>query len=317
MTPGAPGALAAPGPLGYAGLAFCGAGWGLTTPMIKIATGAGHGALTIALWHTLLTVIALGLWLGFRGGFRSLPLDGAALRLYAVLGLLGMALPQWASFTGTTHLPSGIMSILLSLVPILALPLALALGTERFSAVRLVGVTLGAAAVVLLAAPWGSMGGALPEPGLWIWVLVGALAPTFYAIEGAWVAGSRVKAGPLQMLWAGSVVALIVLTGLNLAFGGPVLPATLGWPEAAILFAGFLSLGAFSVYILLLRRCGAVFGAQVGYVVTGAGVLFAMTILGERYPPQVWLALALLFAGLALVQPRPSATALGKADVRA
>ena len=81
MTPGAPGALAAPGPLGYAGLAFCGAGWGLTTPMIKIATGAGHGALTIALWHTLLTVIALGLWLGFRGGFRSLPLDGAALRL--------------------------------------------------------------------------------------------------------------------------------------------------------------------------------------------------------------------------------------------
>ena len=308
MTPGA-----APGAMGYAGLLFCGAAWGLTTPLIKIATGAGHGALSIALWQTCLTVALLGLWLGLKGGIRTLPLDGPALRLYAVFGLMGMALPQWASFTGTTHLPAGIMSILLSLVPILALPLALALGTERFSALRLLGVGLGAAAVVILASP----GGALPEPGLWIWVLVGALAPALYAIEGAWIAGSRVPAGPLQVLWAGAVVSLITLIGLNLGFGGPLLPDALGWPEAAIAVAGLLSLGAFAVYILLLRRCGAVFGAQVGYVVTGAGVVFAMTLLGERYPPQVWLALALLFAGLALVQPRPGATAMGGGDVRA
>ena len=308
MTPGA-----APGAMGYAGLLFCGAAWGLTTPLIKIATGAGHGALSIALWQTCLTVALLGLWLGLRGGIRSLPLDGPALRLYAVFGLMGMALPQWASFTGTTHLPAGIMSILLSLVPILALPLALVLGTERFSALRLLGVGLGAAAVVILASP----GGALPEPGLWVWVLVGALAPALYAIEGAWIAGSRVPAGPLQVLWAGAVVSLIALIGLNLGFGGPLLPDALGWPEAAIAVAGLLSLGAFAVYILLLRRCGAVFGAQVGYVVTGAGVVFAMTLLGERYPPQVWLALALLFVGLALVQPRPGATAMEGGDVRA
>jgi drug/metabolite transporter (DMT)-like permease len=171
---------------------------------------------------------------------------------------------------------------------------------------------LGASAVVLLAAP----GRALPEPGLWVWVMVGALAPFFYAIEGAWVAGSRVQAGPLQVLWAGSVVALAALIPLNLVFGGPVLPATLGWPEAAIAFAGALSLGAYAGYILILRRCGAVFGAQVGYVVTGSGVIGAMTILGERYPPVVWAALALLFVGLTLVQPRPSAAA-GGVDVRA
>jgi len=317
MTAPVAAAAAAPGAAGYAGLLFCGAAWGLTTPMIKIATGAGHGALAIALWQTAVTATLLGGVLALRGGLRSLPLDGPALRLYAVFGLLGMALPQWASFTGTTHLPAGIMSILLSLVPILALPLALALRTERFSAPRLLGVGLGAAAVVVLAAPVGPGGGALPEPGLWVWVLVGALAPFFYAIEGAWVAGSRVPAGPLQVLWAGSVVALLALVPLNLTLGGALVPATLGWPELAILFAGLLSLCAYAVYILLLRRCGAVFGAQVGYVVTGAGVVFAMSILGERYPPVVWLALAMLFAGLSLVQPRPSASATGGRDVRA
>jgi drug/metabolite transporter (DMT)-like permease len=115
---------AGPGLPGYAGLLACGAAWGMTTPMIKIATQAGHGALAIALWQIALTVLVLGLYLLLSGGLRGLPTDGPALRLYAVFGLLGMALPQWASFTGTTHRPAGIMSIVVSLVPIFAMPLA-------------------------------------------------------------------------------------------------------------------------------------------------------------------------------------------------
>jgi drug/metabolite transporter (DMT)-like permease len=307
-----------PGLGGYLGLLACGAAWGLTTPLIKTATQAGHGALGIALWQALLNMLLLGAVLALTGKLRGIPLSGPALRLYAVFGLLGMALPSWASFTGTTHLPSGVMSIVLSLVPIFALPLALALGTERFSGRRLAGVLLGALAVAILASP----GGALPGPGLWLWVLVGMLAPFFYAIEGAWVAASRVPAGPLQVLWGGSVVAVAVLIPLNLLLGGPILPGPVGRAEGLIAAAGLLSLGAYAGYIGLLRRCGAVFGAQVGYVVTGSGVIWAMLLLGERYTPAVWAALGLLFVGLALVQPRPSATAQGGAgagagDVRA
>lgn len=304
---------ARPGPWGYAALVACGAAWGLTTPLIKTATAAGHTALPIALWQGLLNVALLGAVLAATGALRTLPRDRAALALYAVFGLLGMALPQWASFTGTTHLPSGVMSILLSLVPIFALPLALGLGTERFSAPRALGVILGAGAVVILAAP----GAALPDPALWVWVLVGALAPLMYAVEGAWVAASRVQASPLQVLFGGSVVAVAALVPLNAVLGGPMLPAgRFDAGLALVLAAGVLSLAAYAGYVALLRRCGAVFGAQVGYVVTGAGVVWAMVLLGERYPPAVWAALGMLFAGLALVRPRPSATA-GGADVRA
>lgn len=302
-----------PGLAGYAGLIACGAAWGLTTPLVKGATLAGHGALGIALWQGLLNLVLLGAVLGATGGLRGLPRDGAALRLYAVFGLLGMALPQWASFTGTTHLPAGVMSILLSLVPIFALPLALVLGSERFALPRVLGVGLGALAVVLLAAP----GAALPEPGQWIWVLVGALAPLMYAVEGAWVAASRVPAGPLQVLFAGSAVSVAALVPLNLALGGPLLPA--GAPDAGlarVLAAGLLSLLAYAAYVRLLRRNGAVFGAQVGYAVTGAGVIWAMLLLGERYPPAVWAALGLLFVGLALVRPRQPAAAAEGGHVR-
>lgn len=284
----------------YAALVVIGAAWGLTTPLIKTATQAGHGALGIALWQAMLNILVLGGILALSGRLRRLPLDAPSLRLYLVFGVLGMALPQWASFTGTTHLPAGVMSIVISLVPVFALPLALVLRSERFSARRLTGVLLGALAIVLLAAPGGSLAGS----AMGYWVLVGALAPFFYAIEGAYVAASPARAAdPLQVLWAGSVVAFCVLVPLVTAFGGLHLPAP-GWAEGAIVLAGLLSMGAFAGYIALLRRAGAVFGAQVAYTVTGSGVLWAMLLLGERYSLWVWAALVAMFVGLWLVQPR-------------
>ena len=299
----------------YLALLAIGAAWGLTTPLVKTATIGGHPALSIALWHVTMNVVVLGAVQAARGRLHRTPLDPASIRLYVVFGLFGIALPQWASFTGTTHLPAGIMSIIVSLVPIFALPLALALGTERFSRRRLAGVALGAAAIVMLTAP----GASLPQPGLWVWVLVGALAPLFYAFEGAYVAASRAPgAGPFQLLWASSVVALVALIGLNLWFGDTRSPlAAFGLPEAAVIAAGGLSMAAYAGYIALLRRWGAVFGAQVAYMVTGCGVVWAMLLLGERYPPMVWVALATLFSGLFLVQPRAGAAAVEvTADVR-
>ena len=73
----------------------------------------------------------------------------------------------------------------------------------------------------------------------------------------------------------------------------------------------------YTAYVWLVGRAGAVFAAQVSYLVTPFGVLWAMLILGEGLSGTVWLAMAMMFAGLFLVQPRPSAeiaapTHLGK-----
>jgi drug/metabolite transporter (DMT)-like permease len=50
-----------------------------------------------------------------------------------------------------------------------------------------------------------------------------------------------------------------------------------------------------------------VFAAQSGYLITGAGVVWAMLLLGERFSPWVWAALVVLLAGVLLVSPRPAA----------
>lgn len=301
--------------LPYLALLAIGGAWGMTTPLIKAATNAGHGALGVALWSSSLSLLVLGGYLVLRGQLWRLPLDAASLRLYAMVGLLGIALPQWASFTGTTHLPAGIMSIIISLVPVFSLPLALVVRAEGFSVQRLAGVALGALAIVLLIAPGTA---SLPAPGLWVWVLVGALAPFFYAIEGIYVAASPARlANPVQVLWAGSAVALVVLVPLAAVFGGFHSPlAGIGRGEAAVIAAALLSMTAFVGYIALLRHAGAVFGAQVAYTVTGSGVIWAMLLLGERYSIWVWAALAALFIGLFLVQPQRAEVQAEVIDVR-
>lgn len=288
--------------LGYAVLLVIGAAWGLSAPMIKIATDASFPPVAIIVWQAGIAVLVLGLGLSLTGRLRGLPLDARHLRLYAVVGLFGMALPSWASYSATAFLPAGIISVVISLVPVFALPLALALGTERFEARRMAGVALGGLAMVLLIGPDAS----LPDPALWVWVPVAALAPFFYAVEGAYVFGAgAVRSSALQTLWAGYLVSLGGALPLALLDGVPLLPpAGAGVAMAAFVLAGLLGIGAYAGYLWLIQRTGAVFGAQVAYTVTGMGVLWAMLLLGERYSLWVWGALALLVAGLALVQPR-------------
>jgi len=57
-------------------------------------------------------------------------------------------------------------------------------------------------------------------------------------------------------------------------------------------------------YVWLVARAGAVFAAQVSYLVTGFGIAWAMLILSETYSSYIWAALALIFIGVFMVQPR-------------
>jgi drug/metabolite transporter (DMT)-like permease len=81
------------------------------------------------------------------------------------------------------HLPSGILSILLSLVPIFAFPIALALGMDRFSAAALLGCCWGWRRAADRAAR-----GEPARPGMVWWLPLALVAPLFYAIEGNFVA---------------------------------------------------------------------------------------------------------------------------------
>jgi drug/metabolite transporter (DMT)-like permease len=303
----------------FAALLAIGLGWGMTTPLSKFAVAAGHRPFGMMLWQIgiAVAVLAAVLWLLRRGRGQAgplLPLGAEDLRLYAAVALLGMVLPHFFSYTAMAHLPAGVVLIVISMVPMFALPLALMLRTERFRPLRLMGIAMGAAAVTLLVLPTAG----LPQGAVAGFVLLTMLAPLCYALEGAYVAGRASRAaGPLQTLLGASVIGFALVLPLALATGQAVSPfGPWGPAEAAIAAGGVISVLAYSGYVALLRATGAVFAAQVSYLVTGSGIVWSMVLLGERYTGWVWAALALLFAGLFLVQPRPALQPAGVSQPR-
>ncbi len=78
--------------------------------------------------------------------------------------------------------------------------------------------------------------------------------------------------------------------------------------QVALIAASVVHVLVYATYVWLVGRAGAVFTAQVSYLVTGFGLLWAWLLLGEAYAATLWLALGAMFVGMYLVQPRPRDT---------
>ena len=280
-----------------------GAGWGITQPLTKLAVSTGHGHFGLIFWQLVIGAVLMAVIALATG--RRLPLTRAALRVYVVIAVIGTVLPNTASYQAAVHLPSGVLSILLSLIPMMAFPIALGLGLERFRMRRLAGLGLGLGGVTLLVLP----GASLPDPAMVIWVPVAVIASLCYAFEGNYVSRwGTAGLDPVQVLLGASAVGAMITLPLVLSSGQWISPhAPYGVAEWALIGSSTVHVLVYTAFVWLVGRAGAVFAVQVSYLVTGFGVIWAMLLLGERYAPLIWVAMAMMMAGMALVQPRPKA----------
>ncbi|MEI6760653.1 MAG: DMT family transporter [Betaproteobacteria bacterium] len=281
-------------------LLLLGIGWGSTQSLGKLAVSSGHQHFGLIFWQLVIGAVVLGTLNLLRR--KSFAITRAGLRFAVVIALIGTLIPNSTFYLSVAHLPGGVMSILISTVPLLSLPLALALGMDRFSPLRLLGLCCGVLGVALIALPQTS----LPSPDMVAWLPVALIGPLFYAMEGNYVAkwGTAGLDAVQAMFWASSVGALMALP-LTLWSGQWISPLPpYGVPELALIASSCVHALVYAGYVWLAARAGAVFATQVAYVVTGSGVLWAMLLLGERFSGWVWAALVVMLLGLFLVQPR-------------
>lgn len=277
-----------------------GVGWGSTQSLGKIAASGGAGHFLLIFWQLVIGVLVLGALLLVRG--RRLRLTRPALRFAVVIAVIGTIIPNSTFYMAVRHLPAGIMSILISMVPLLAFPIALALGMDRFSARRFLGILCGLAGVALIAQPGAGAEQTLPV----LWIAVAVIGPLFYAIEGNVVARwGTAGLDPVEAMFLASLVGAPLALMLTLTSGQWAWPQRpFGPPEWALIGSSALHAFLYTGYVALASRAGAVFATQTSYIVTASGVFWAMALLGERFNSGVWAALVVMFAGLFLVAPR-------------
>ena len=284
-------------------LCVLGLGWGITQPLGKIATSTGHQPFGLIFWQLVICSVVLGAVSLPRG--KGLVFRRDALQFYVVVALLGTLIPNYTFYASVRHLPAGIMSILISTIPLIAFPLALVLGIDRFSVLRLFGLLLGVAGVGMIALPDGS----LPAAGMAAYLPLAMLGPLFYATEATYVAKwGTAGLDPVQAMFGASVVGAVLCLPVALASGQFIDPTgAWGRAEWALIASSSIHALVYAAYVWLAARAGAVFASQTSYLVTATGLIWAMVLLGERFSPIVWLSLVVMLSGVALVQPRAQA----------
>lgn len=283
-------------------LVLMGAGWGITLPLTKIVVSTGYKHFGLIFWQLAIGAFVMAIIGAYRG--TALPAGRAQIAICLMVLLFGTLIPNTTSFQVAVHLPAGILSLLLSMVPMWAFPIALMMGQDRFSWKRFAGLACGLSGVLIIAVP-GAEAMNLPL----FWVLLALVSGLCYAFEGNLVSKfGTAGMDPFQVLYGASLIGAVIMLPVAIATGQWIQPsAVFTQAGQAHVLSSIIHVIVYTAYVWLVGRAGPVFAVQVSYLVTGFGVFWAKLILSEAYAPGIWAAMGLMFVGMYLVQPRPKA----------
>ena len=293
------------GPVEWALLLLLSVLWGGSFFFQKVAL-AELPPFTVLLCRVGLAAAMLGI--GLRVAGYRLPRIPGDWVPFAIMAMLNNVIPFSLILWGQTQIASGLAAILTACTPLFTAVLAHYLTRdERLTPRRVAGVLVGLGGVVLMLGP-DALGGAARGGGLSGTVLVQFAvlgAGVSYACAG--VFGRRFADTPPLVTATGQVVASTVL----------ILPAallvdrpwTLASPGAQTWLAllGVASISTalgYVVYFRILATAGATNLLLVTLLMPVIALLLGGLVLGERLAPRHLGGMALIAAGLALIDGR-------------
>jgi len=296
------------GALSWAALLLLVVIWGSTFAGIRIGVETITPAWLVA-GRLLAGALFLGVWMSLARVLRKKPLpekDAApvtfrALGWFALIGIGATMAPFVLYAHAAESVGSAVMAISNGATPFATVLMAHVFTGDRLNRRRLAGVMLGFLGLVVLVLPEFRDGAHASLIGIAL------------AIIGAWLyavgnIATRLAPRIEPVLASFLIVALGAIAALIYAYlREPFPPAPSAASIVAMIILGLLPTAfAMFVYVWLIRRAGPVFVSFTTYMsplwATALGVLF----LGEALHASMIGALALILAGVAIANRRPS-----------
>ena len=268
-----------------------------TTPL-AIQWSAQGASFSFAVMARMLIGLAICLLLLFASR-TAFPFTPAAQRLYAISGLslfAAMLLTYW----GALHIPSGLISVIFGLSPLVTgVFAALWLSERTLTPIRIAGLGLALAGLWLIfGQPWpGDSQATLGTAAVVIGMSVQALGLV-------WIKRLNVRASALAITTGSLGVAtpLFVLAWL-IADSARLPPDTTLRASAAIVYLGVLgSVVGFTLYYYVIKHLDAGRVALIMLVTPVSALLLGQTLNAEFIPASGWAGIALIGAGLLLYE---------------
>lgn len=214
---------------------------------------------------------------------------------FAVFGFLNCALPFVLFAVCSLKLSAAQSAILNSTTPIWGFLIGVVMGTETFTARRLIGLSFGVVGVVTLF--WGD---ALFLQADAVWAAVcGLVAALCYGIATNY-ARRMIAVDPILSSGGGLLAASFILLPTLYFVPMQAMPDTAAW--AALVGLGLLCSGfAFLIYFRLLKALGPTSTLTVTFIVPIFATLWGALLLREPVGPRIIASIALIITGTTLV----------------
>lgn len=278
--------------------------WGTSFLLIKVSVetvpplSAGAG-------RAVLAAIVLYSWLRLRG--ERMPPLGRAWLPFLGLGIASNALPFALIGWSEQHVSSGLAAILIALMPLFTVFLLQVAGREkRMSPLRLVGVAIGLAGVVVLVGP-----DAIEGLGTQVWAQVALLVAAVSYAVGIFIATGLGQHSAAVKSVGTLTLGAVYLVPMSLIFDSPWTIAPSALSVGAIVLLAVVSTGIAAIaYFHLIATAGGSYTALSGYLTPGVAVAIGALLLGEVISARSVLALAIILIGVALASRRERPPAL-------
>jgi drug/metabolite transporter (DMT)-like permease len=235
------------------------------------------------------------------------PRGRAAWKQVAITGVLLQAVQFSGVYLGLSlGVPAALSSLIMGGAPIVVAGGAVVLLGERLDRRRWLGSVLGLAGVALAVAGGLGQGSIGPGVALTLLALAGLAGGTLYQRHAG--ANMDLRTGGAVQLG----VAAVLVAPLAALHGGLAIPLTVPALGSLAWLALVNSIGALSIFYVLLRRRDAAGATSMLYLVPPLTAVLAAVLLGQPLGPGVWAGLALATAGVALAT-RPPGSGRGPA----
>ena len=273
--------------------------WGSGYSLARFAMTHGVPPLGYAFWQALGPAILLT--------FSCLMTDAQPLfakknwLYFLVCGLIGIAIPNTNMYFIASHLPAGLLAVLVNTVPLLVYPLALLTRQERFDSWRILALVLGMSGILMIISP-------ASQGLLSLWTLLAMISPLAFAFCSIYIglkqpANLNALQAASGMLLAASLMLtpLVVQQQAFFALTSPFTPA-----KQVVLLEILLSSVGYFLFFKLIRLAGPVFYSLTGGIVALTGLFWGFVVFAEKPDPFQGIAIALVISAIFLLSWRQS-----------
>jgi drug/metabolite transporter (DMT)-like permease len=203
---------------------------------------------------------------------------------------------------GEQHITSGLAGVLNATTPLFTLLLVLATRTETVSLVRLAGLAIGFAGVVVLAAPWKGLALDGSLPGVAACLLASACYAASYVYARQFLTGRGWSAMVLStgQMTAGATLLLLTTPAVSRQ------PASVtAAVVTSVLVLGVVGTGlAYVLNYRLIADEGATAASTVTYLIPVVAVALGAVVLNEPLTWNLFLGALVVLGGVALSEGR-------------